>query len=136
MIERIHHFDIVVRDLERAVDRYSKVLGVLPGPREKLEHRGIELVRFRVGDVWLILVHPVRDDSPVQAFLDEHGEGFFHVAYKVADVEAEATRIAGSGIRLANAEPRRGVEGWKLIDLVIEDTEGVMTQLIEEPEEP
>jgi len=52
--------------------------------------------------------------------------------YQVDDVAAEAARLAGEGVRLVNATPRRGVEGWKLIDLEIDDTFGVTTQLAEE----
>jgi methylmalonyl-CoA/ethylmalonyl-CoA epimerase len=132
MIERVHHIDFVVRNLDEATARYSRILGREPSARERLEDRGVELVRFEVGNIWIILVQPVRDDSPVKDFLDKHGEGFFHIAYKVKNVVEEAERIKSSGVRLINEEPRAGVEGWKLIDLAMEDTIGVMTQLIEE----
>ena len=132
MIGSIHHIDFVVRDLDKAAAQYAQILGVEPKSREHLEHRGVDLVRFRIGDIWIILVQPVRDDSPVQAFLDEHGEGFFHIAYKVEDLVKEAQRIKNSGVHIVNEEPRAGVEGWKLIDLAMEDTSGVLTQLIEE----
>jgi len=132
MVERAHHIDFVVRDLDRAAARFSTVFGVEPRGREKLEDRGIELVRFDLGNIWIILVQPTTDESPVQAFLDEHGEGFFHIAFKVGDVEAEAERLEAEGIRLVNRKPRRGVEGWKLVDIEMEDTFGIYTQLIEE----
>ena len=132
MVERVHHIDFVVRDLDEAVAKYSQILGRKPRAREQLEYRGVELARFEVGDIWIILVQPIRDDSPVRAFLDQHGEGFFHIAYKVTDVVEEAQRIKDSGVRLVNVAPRPGVEGWKLIDLAMEDTAGVLTQLIEE----
>lgn len=134
MIERAHHIDFVVRDLDRAAAKFASVFGVEPRAREKLEDRGIELVRFEIGDLWIILVQPVRGDSPVQEFLDKHGEGFFHIAYKVDNVEAEAERLENEGLRLVNRQPRRGVEGWKLIDIEMEDTCGIYTQLIQEDE--
>lgn len=132
MIRRVHHIDFVVRDLDAAAERYQKILGVEPLERERLEDRGVELARFDLGTVWIILVQPVRDDSPVAAFLDRNGEGFFHVAYKVDDVEAEADRLRRAGIGLAEEGVRRGVEGWKLLDLDSSGTFGVYTQLIEE----
>jgi methylmalonyl-CoA/ethylmalonyl-CoA epimerase len=128
---RIHHLDVVVRDLDRAVEQYRAVLGVEPGPRENLPERGIDLVRFRVGETWLILVQPTRSESPVMRFLEEHGEGFFHMAIEVDDVEARAGSLAAQGIGLVSATPRRGVEGWKLIDIEIEETLGAMVQLVE-----
>jgi methylmalonyl-CoA/ethylmalonyl-CoA epimerase len=132
MVRRAHHIDFVVRDLDSAVERYASILGVDPLPREKLEDRGVELVRFEVGNLWIILVQPVRDDSPVQAFLDQHGEGFFHIAYQVDDVEGLAARLEDEGIRLVNRVPRLGVEGWKLVDIEMGETFGVYTQLVEE----
>lgn len=131
MIRRVHHLDIVVRDLDRAAERYRTILGIEPLGREHLSERGVDLVRFRLGETWLILVQPLREDSPVMEFLRRHGEGFFHVAYEVEDVEAVAAALAEQGIGLVNPVPRQGAEGWKWIDLEIADTLGVMTQLAE-----
>ena len=133
MLRRVHHIDFVVRDLDAAAERFSVVFGRRPGPRERLEHRGVELVRFDLGNLWILLVHPV-GPGPVREFLEAHGEGFFHIAYLTDDLEAEAERLRGAGIRLAAAAPRRGVDGWRLLDLAMEETFGVMTQLVQEPE--
>ena len=130
MVERVHHIDFVVRDLDAATARYSSILGVEPRSREELPDRGIHLVRFEVGGIWIILVQPVRDDSPVRAFLDRYGEGFFHIAYKVDDLDQEAERLAGEGVKLG--QPRRGVEGWKLLDIDMGETFGAYSQLVEE----
>ncbi len=130
MLKRIHHIDFVVRDLDRAVEQYRRIFGIEPLPREELPERGVELVRFRVGETWVILVQPIREESPVQAFLDRHGEGFFHIAYAVDDFEATARNLERQGVR--TAPPRRGVEGWRLLDLELEETFGAMTQLVGE----
>ena len=135
MIERAHHIDFVVRDLDEAVARFTTIFGVEPLERERLEDRGVELVRFDIGGLWIALVQPISDDSPVQAFLDKHGEGFFHIAYKVDDVEVEAARLEAEGLRLMNREPRRGVEGWKLVDVDMSETFGVYTQLIQQDDD-
>lgn len=131
---RVHHIDIVVRDLERATERYRLVLGIEPLARETLASRGIDLVRFRVGDTWLILVQPTRGDSPVAEFLRQHGEGFFHMAIEVDDVEVRARALAERGVRLVQTAPRIGVDGWKLIDIELDETFGAMLQLVEAPE--
>ena len=78
-------------------------------------------VRFELDNVWLVLVQPV-GDGPVSNFLEEHGEGFFHAGFQVDDVKAEAERIEAEGIRLVNRVPRRGVEGWQLVDLEMDET--------------
>lgn len=132
MVQRIHHIDFVVRDLERATELYRKILGREPLERESLPSRGIDLVRFEVGETWVILVQPTGDKGPVAEFLRRHGEGFFHIAYQVdGDVGAVSRSLAEEGIGVVNAEPRLGVEGWKLVDLEMEGTLGAMIQLVE-----
>ena len=131
MLRRVHHIDFVVRDLDAAAERYARIFGVAPLGRERLEERGIELVRFELDNVWLVLVQPVAD-GPVSNFLAEHGEGFFHAGFQVDDVKAEAERIEGEGIRVVNRVPRRGVEGWQLVDLEMDETFGVYLQLVQD----
>ena len=133
---RIHHIDVVVEDLDRATERYRKVLGIEPHARESLPSRGIDLVRFRVGETWLILVQPTRDDSPVAAFLDEHGEGFFHMAIEVDDIEQRVDELRDGGVALSNEEPRIGVDGWRLVDIELAETMGAMIQIVEMPGSP
>lgn len=132
MLRRVHHIDFVVRDLDRAAERYQRIFGVEPLGRECLEDRGVELLRFELGGVWLVLVQPVGDGGPVRRFLDEHGEGFFHIGFQVDDVAAEARRLEEEGIGLVNRAPRRGVEGWQLVDLQMEATFGVYLQLVQD----
>ena len=129
---RVHHIDVVVRDLDRGIEQYRKVLGIYPGRRETLTARGIDLARFRIGETWLILVQPTRGDSPVAQFLERHGEGFFHMGIEVDDADDEARAMEARGIRLVDDSPRTGIEGWKLVDIRPEDTLGAMVQLVEE----
>lgn len=132
-LKRIHHIDFVVRDLDRAVEKYQKIFQVSIKKREKLESRGVVAARFLLGDTWIILVQPVREDSPVQKFLDKYGEGFFHISYEVEDLEGLVGDLKAGGVKLMNDEPRIGLEGWKLVDLEMDETFGVMTQLVGVP---
>lgn len=135
MIERVHHIDFVVRDLDAAIDHWTRLLGRLPRARETLEGRGVELARFDVGGIWIILVQAVDPASPVQEFLERHGEGFFHLAFAVEDVEAEVSRLARDGFTGALPELRSGVMGWRLVDIPAERNLGAMVQLTEEPKD-
>lgn len=131
---RIHHIDIVVRDLSSATERFRRILGIEPRERETLASRGIELARFLIGQTWLILVQPMSEDGPVADFLRQHGEGFFHMAVEFDDVEAQARTLSQRGVRLVQPYPRIGVDGWKLVDIEIDETFGAMMQLVESPE--
>ena len=135
MLRRVHHIDFVVRDLDAAVEKYSRILGVEPLGRERLEDRGVELVCFELDNVWIVLVQPLAEKAetgPVRDFLEKHGEGFFHIGLQVDDVAVEAARLEREGVGLLSRVPRRGVEGWQLIDLDMDDTFGVYLQLVQD----
>ena len=130
-VRRIHHIDFVVRDLDRAVEQYRKLFGLEPEPKESLPERGIDLVRFKVGETWLILVQPTGDDGPVAAYLEEHGEGYFHLAFEIDDLESAVRGMTDRGVALRDPAPRTGLEGWKLLDIEPEQTSGALMQLVE-----
>ena len=131
MIRRLHHLDFVVRDLDAAVAHWSRLLDREPAARDDLPERGVRLARFDVGGTWLILVQPVSASSPVHRFLESEGEGFFHVAFEVDDLDSEAQRLVGQGLA-PDVGTRRGVEGWRLFDVPAERNLGAMAQLVAE----
>jgi len=132
MIRRIHHINFLVRDLEGAIDRYERILGRAPDKRERLEERGVETARFKVGETWIVLVKPLHVDSIPGQHLERDGEGFFLISYEVDDAVAAAETLQRRGIGILNEVPRAGLEGWRLIDLDPADTFEVVTQLTEE----
>ena len=135
MIKRIHHIDYVVRDLDQAVSAYEKIFQIQLEKKLRFDERGVELAWFHLEGIKIILVSPIRLDSPVQKFLDDHGEGFFHIAYEVDDLDAATEHFSGNAIQMVSDQKRRGVEGWDIIDLDLKETFGVFTQLIEKRKE-
>jgi methylmalonyl-CoA/ethylmalonyl-CoA epimerase len=131
MVKRIHHINFLVHDLEAAIRRYQELLGVTVYAREDLESRGVRLARFRVGEVWIVLVQPISEEGVPARNLRRHGEGFFLISYEVDDVAQAASDIKAKGVRLINEEPRQGVSGWRLMDLDPADTFGTQIQLTE-----
>jgi methylmalonyl-CoA/ethylmalonyl-CoA epimerase len=131
MLKKVHHINFLVRDLDKAVSQYQKLFGATFEPRERLEGRGVVTARFRLGEVWIILVEPVDANSVPGKYLEQHGEGFFLISYEVEDVEKAAKDVVARGGSVVNATPRRGLENWKLIDIDPTKTMSVPTQLVE-----
>jgi hypothetical protein len=75
MTKGLHHFDVVVRDLDAAVSACRVILGLPEPVFEDLEARGARTARFPVGDAWLVLVQPLDPGGPPGRHLAEHGEG-------------------------------------------------------------
>ena len=131
MIKKIHHINFIVKDLAKAVERYRILFGEPVGEPEKLAQRGVKLARFKVGEVWVILVQPVDAEGFPARYLKKHGEGFFLISGQVDDVRKAADRVASYGVDVLNQIPRKGLDDWKVIDLNPADLFGVDFQLLE-----
>jgi catechol 2,3-dioxygenase-like lactoylglutathione lyase family enzyme len=103
---------LIVRDVERAAEAYSRILG-LPAPEitttgdpgfTRATYRGeptdarARLAFFDLGQVQLELIEPIGAPSTWQEFLDEKGEGVHHIAFTVADTDEVTGRLAEQGI--------------------------------------
>ena len=77
------------------------------------------------------LLAPLRDDSPIAAFLERRGEGVQQVAYRVADVEAAAAELRARGVRVLYDQPRRGTAGSRINFVHPRDAGGVLVELVE-----
>ena len=131
MIKRIHHINFIVKDLDSALPRYKALFGNPVGEPEMLPQRGVKLVRFKVGDAWLILLQPVNDDGVPAQYLKKHGEGSFLISCQVDDVRAAARYVASEGITVLDQVPRQGLDDWEVMDLSPDDLFGADFQLLE-----
>ena len=132
MIQRVHHINFVVRDLELAVERYQSLFGI--GPFELLQHphRPVKTARAKLGETWIVLVQPLDKESPPAKHLQEHGEGFFLISYQVDDLDAAMERVSTRDGKLRDKTPRNGILNWQVCDLDPESTFGALVQLVEE----
>jgi catechol 2,3-dioxygenase-like lactoylglutathione lyase family enzyme len=103
----ISQIAIVVRDIDDALEKYTRVLGW--GPWNVYEHKPPALhgtylhgepadytmigAECHVGDMVVELLQPVDGPSIYKEWLDEHGEGLHHIAVmRPTPEESEATR--------------------------------------------
>lgn len=129
MVKRIHHINFIVRDLEAAIICHERLLDMPVTSRDRLEGRGVDIARFKVGDTWLVLVQPTRADTIPARHLERHGEGFFLMSMEVADLDEEIARLGHDsfdGVR------RRGLDNWEVIDILADDTFGAQLQFVTE----
>lgn len=131
MIRGVHHLNFLVRDLDEAVDRYERSLGVEILRRDELPGRGVITARFRAGDTWIVLVQPVADGEPMR-YLERHGEGFYLISYEVDDVLRAAATARLAGVQTTSDAPRDGLDGWRVVDIDAKAMNGVSVQLCQD----
>ena len=131
MILGIDHVGIAVDDLEAAVDRYRRSLGIEPTHRERIEEQGVDEVLFPLGGSFVQLLGALGPETPVGIFLAKRGPGVHHVAYVVDDLAGELERMRADEIRLIDEVPRRGSRGTSIAFVHPKDLEGVLVELVE-----
>ena len=103
---------LVVRDIKRMAKTYADVFGMdVPSVRitdtEDISHiryRGAptqaraKLAFFDMGGLSLELIEPVGGPSTWKEFLDEHGEGVHHIAFRIQGMDSVLAYLDGKGI--------------------------------------
>ena len=138
---------LVVRDIERSIEAYSRVFG-LPKPEiivtdePELAHtrfRGeptdarAKLAFFQMGQVSLELIEPIGGPSTWREFLDQRGEGVHHIAFFVQDTDEAVGFLAGKDIGVVQ---RGDYTGGRYTYLDSAPTLGVILELLENFESP
>jgi len=131
MINGIHHINFLVRDLEVGVAHYQQLLGVSEVFYGDLAGREVRTARFRIGDVWWVLVQPTTTDSVAARHLEQHREGFFLISLGVGSLGDAMAEVKSAGGEFASQEPRQGLADWQVIDLDAEQFFGAQIQLCE-----
>jgi len=64
-------------------------------------------------------------------FLKRNGEGFHHIAYRVENLDDLLDTLKGADVNLRDNEPRPGAAGSRIVFLEPEETNNVLTELVE-----
>ncbi|MEO8092700.1 MAG: methylmalonyl-CoA epimerase [bacterium] len=131
MFGAIDHVGVAVSDLEAALALYEGTLGMALVHRETLAEQGVEAALLEVGDSHVELLRPTGPQTPVGKFIERHGEGLHHVAYRVADIDATLGELRRAEVTLIDEAPRVGIRRSRVAFLHPKSTGGVLTELVE-----
>jgi methylmalonyl-CoA epimerase len=127
---RVHHVAYIVRDIEAALAFYRDTLGLSVGLVLPIESDEVIIAFLEVGETKIELVQPTSTTTGVARFLESRGEGFHHVCFETADVDATLADLAGRGVEVIDSLARRGAEG-PVAFIHPRSCNGVLTELIE-----
>jgi methylmalonyl-CoA/ethylmalonyl-CoA epimerase len=131
MLESIDHIGVAVEDLDQAVALYRDRLGMREQHRETVEEQGVEAVLVEIGDGHVELLSPLGPETAVGKFLERHGPGMHHVAYRTEDIDAALEAVRSAGLRLIDERPRTGIRGSRVAFVHPKSTGGVLIELVE-----
>jgi catechol 2,3-dioxygenase-like lactoylglutathione lyase family enzyme len=108
MITALDHVALAVRDLDAAVDGYTRMLGVAPNWIGR--GGGVRQAWFQFPNMALDVISPDGEGAfadMIRAHIDAHGEGQWAVAFQAADLEAFTTLLTRRGIKASPPRPSR-----------------------------
>ena len=129
----IEHIGIAVKSIEASLPYYENILGLKCYAIEEVKDQKVKTAFFKIGDVKIELLEATDPESTVAKFIEKRGEGFHHIAYAVEGLEEKLQLIAEKGVQLIDQKPRKGAEGMNIAFLHPKSTEGVLTELCENP---
>lgn len=132
LLTDIDHVAIAVRDIDAAIAWYADTLGALVVHREDVMSDGISEALIKVGDSYIQLLTPLRDDSTVATFLERRGEGIHHVGYRVESCAAALAALRAAGARLLDEVPRPGSRATTIAFVHPKSSFGTLIELVEE----
>ena len=134
MIKKIDHIAIAVSDLKKEIEVYNNIPGFEFNGTEVVEEQKVTVAFFKVGDIFIELLEPLSDDSPISKFIEKRGGGLHHISYEVDDIKDEIASLEDKGIRMLDKEPRVGAHKAKIAFAHPKDFSGVLTELKEKGE--
>lgn len=111
-IRRLDHVAVVVRDTEEALRFYSGRLGLAVASSEEIPTPHVRLTYLDAGNAYVQLVEPLDADSPLAAWLDEHGGGLHHICFAVDDVAAAVASLSDPGAEVVLGSGRGRVSSF------------------------
>ncbi len=132
MMQKIEHLGIAVKDLKEANKIYQALLGVAPYKEERVASEGVVTSFFKTGESKIELLAATNENSPIAKFIAKKGEGIHHIAFPVADINAEVARLKKEGFVVLNDEPKRGADNKMVVFLHPKSANGVLVELCQE----
>ncbi len=132
MMQKIEHLGIAVKDLKKANKIYQALLGVAPYKEERVASEGVVTSFFKTGESKIELLAATNENSPIAKFIAKKGEGIHHIAFAVADINAEVARLKKEGFVVLNDEPKRGADNKMVVFLHPKLANGVLVELCQE----
>lgn len=131
-IKRIDHLGIAVKDLDASLKKWKELFGAKVGVIEEIRDRGVKVAPLEFEDGSAVeLVAPLGEDSPIEKFINERGEGIHHLSLEVDGIEEVMEELRNKGIQFIQEEPQKGAEGSKIAFIHPRNLEGVLLELKE-----
>jgi len=141
IIKKVDHIGIAVKSIDETLNRWEALFGVKAHHIETVKEHFVRVAFVPMGGMLIEFLEPSEPGVGVIAeFLEKHGEGFNHIAYRVEGLEILLVEMKKKGFSLSaiyhkDESPRRGSRGSLIAFLNHEETNNVFIELVEMKDE-
>jgi methylmalonyl-CoA/ethylmalonyl-CoA epimerase len=128
-MQKVEHIGIAVKSLSSSVPLFEKLLNTSCFKTETVEKEKVNTAFFRQGETKIELLESTDPDGVIAKFIEKKGEGLHHLAFEVADIEAEMERLKNEGFTLLQDKPKKGADNKLICFLHPKHTNGVLIEL-------
>jgi methylmalonyl-CoA/ethylmalonyl-CoA epimerase len=102
----LHHIGFVVPDIVEAAEIFEAIglftrTNTEPDPIQKVSASFVNI--FPCQEVYVELLEPTDDSSPITNFLNKKGGGLHHLCFEVNDIEDTSARLKDKGFTMVTA---------------------------------
>jgi len=111
MIRNIGHIGIVVKDLDQAIESYTKGLGMVLEKRTENPDLKQRAGLLRMGTLEIELLEFKDPDLPVPKAIHAGKPGLNHFCIEVSRLDETIRELEAKGFQLVEGFPRQGIHG-------------------------
>ena len=129
--KRVEHFAIAVKNMDIMRDIFENKLGIQMEYEEELPHYSTKLAMYPIGETYLEVLESSSPKTETSKWIEEHGEGLFHICLEVEDIDGALVELREKGVKLLDETPRIGHGGARIAFLNPESTGNLLIELAE-----
>jgi len=128
-MQHVEHIGIAVKNLDISIPLFEMLLNTNCYKTETVDSENVNTAFFQTGSTKIELLESSTPDGVISKFIEKKGEGIHHIAFEVADIEAEMKRLSNNGFQLLNETPKKGADNKLVCFLHPKGTNGVLVEL-------
>ena len=132
-LKRVEHVAIAVKDMAKMQEIFENKLGINLEYEENFPQYNTKIAMYPIGDTYLEVLESNDPETETSRWIDEHGEGLFHICLEVEDIDSALTELREKGVKLLDEVPRVGHGGARIAFLDPESTGNLLIELAELP---
>ncbi len=123
---KVHHIGLAVENIDQAARQWEQ-LGYKIEHREIVESQSVEVAFLSLGNVWLELIQPAGEKTPITNFLKRRGNALHHICLQVGEIRNDS-----SPVKLIS-EAVKGFGDSKIAFAHPRELGGVLLEFVENP---